>query len=679
MPLVSNRPNPLRIDPTRTATLRRKFETELIARFERLKVKLRKYLLTDDKLELKALVGNARFKFNARPERIEEFRKWLATQVEDEILGDPNTNETAWWDRFIAEGYRQGAGRAFDDTMKPYARGYAKTGGVSDFYKGTKYQFLQSSFAQPETVEKVQLLASRVFTELKGVTDAMSQKMTRDLTEGLSKGDNPLTIAKQLASGVDSVGEVRARAIARTEIVRAHNEGQLDALEGLGVEEVGVMVEWSTAMNACPLCTPLEGVTITLKEARGMLPRHPNCVIGESIIEASDIVSVLKTHYTGKVIEIATATGCRFTVTENHILLTEHGFMPAKFIQLGIKILDATLLNSELRRTPNDNRNKTSIADIFTSLSKDTAMLTRSLPLSSEYLHGDGSFCNPEINIVWPDRELRNQVELSSLGVEGQFVFSQGLGIESSLSTSSPRAEFLKAVYSTFDSSMGSFREILALLLGRLRHSQEHGFTSVSLYNTEFLQSLVDNCARTPIVFRECLNAHPVLKQLTKFLFGDDDSFLTSMTFDWLSYKIEIPFDNLRLDTKEFTDRAIRETISMLLDHCSNQVTVFISRTHVTNLPVYDVQTESSLYSLNGLTSSNCRCSWIPANVGESTKGQVRGKKNIEEAIDKSVEAELPKTKPRTLEEQKEKTSWAGADASMSKQRPKPVVSPQKK
>ena len=274
---MSARLNPVRMDPTRTATLRRKFEVELIARFERLKTKLRKYLITEDKLELKALVGNARFKFNTRPERIEEFRRWLATQVQDEVLGDPNSNEAAWWDKFIQEGYRQGAGRAFDDTKRPYARGYAKTGGVSDFYKGTKYQFLQTSFAQPETVEKVQLLASRVFTELKGVTDAMSQKLTRDLTEGLSRGDNPYTIAKQLSSGVDSVGEVRARAIARTEIVRAHNEGQLDALEGLGVEEVGVMVEWSTAMNACPLCTPMEGTVFTVKEARGMLPRHPNC------------------------------------------------------------------------------------------------------------------------------------------------------------------------------------------------------------------------------------------------------------------------------------------------------------------------------------------------------------------------------------------------------------------
>lgn len=277
MPSASNRPNPLRIDPTRTATLRRKFEVELIARFERLKTKLRKYLLADDRLELKALVGNARFKFNARPERIEEFRKWLATQVEDEILGDPNTNEYAWWDRFIAEGYRQGAGRAFDDTMKPYARGYAKTGGVSDFYKGTKYQFLQSSFTQPETVEKVQLLAGRVFTELKGVTDAMSQKMTRDLTEGLARGENPLTIAKWLTEGVDSVGEVRARAIARTEIIRAHSEAALDAMEALGVEEIGVMVEWSTAMNACKLCRPLEGIVMTIKEARGMFPRHVGC------------------------------------------------------------------------------------------------------------------------------------------------------------------------------------------------------------------------------------------------------------------------------------------------------------------------------------------------------------------------------------------------------------------
>jgi hypothetical protein len=67
--------------------------------------------------------------------------------------------------------------------------------------------------------------------------------------------------------------------LARTEIIHAHAEGQLDAFELLKVEGVQVLAEWSTAGDeiVCELCSDLEGVVMTIKEARGSLPRHPNC------------------------------------------------------------------------------------------------------------------------------------------------------------------------------------------------------------------------------------------------------------------------------------------------------------------------------------------------------------------------------------------------------------------
>jgi len=77
------------------------------------------------------------------------------------------------------------------------------------------------------------------------------------------------------ARGIQS----RALTIARTEIIRAHAEGQLDTFEKLKVEKLGVMAEWSTAGDdrVCGLCSDLEGVVITVREARGIIPRHPNC------------------------------------------------------------------------------------------------------------------------------------------------------------------------------------------------------------------------------------------------------------------------------------------------------------------------------------------------------------------------------------------------------------------
>lgn len=232
---------------------------------------------------------NQRFAFRTTPEQLRLFQEWLATEIRQDIFGLPRVFtvdpfgviagaelERAYWTEFVRRGYEKGAGRAFSDVRKPaLASGKEQLA----FFEGTRAEFLRQSFAQPETVEKVKLLASRVFTDLKGVTDAMSAQMSRVLAEGLTQGKNPRAIAKDLVDRVDKIGITRARLIARTEIIRAHAEGQLDALERLGVEEVGVMVEWSTAGDdrVCPLCQPLEGVVFKLKEARGLIPRHAQC------------------------------------------------------------------------------------------------------------------------------------------------------------------------------------------------------------------------------------------------------------------------------------------------------------------------------------------------------------------------------------------------------------------
>lgn len=69
----------------------------------------------------------------------------------------------------------------------------------------------------------------------------------------------------------------KTKAMINTSIVAAHSEGVLDAMVKLGIEEVGVDVEWMPADNPCKLCKPLEGVIMTVEEARDMFPRHINC------------------------------------------------------------------------------------------------------------------------------------------------------------------------------------------------------------------------------------------------------------------------------------------------------------------------------------------------------------------------------------------------------------------
>lgn len=222
---------------------------------------------------------NTRWQFATSSEQVQAFQAWLKQQLASTLR---NQTEEELWHRYALAGYLKGAGRAFDDVN---AKRRSLTIGADDdskkrldFYNGSREQFLRDSFARPVAVDKVKLLAGRSFDDLEGVTDQMSLRMSRTLTDGLVEGKSPRDIGRDLAEEVD-LGMERALTVARTEIIRTHAEGQLDAMEALGVEQVGVAVEWSTTGDdkVCEECEPLEGVVLDIDEARNMIPRHPNC------------------------------------------------------------------------------------------------------------------------------------------------------------------------------------------------------------------------------------------------------------------------------------------------------------------------------------------------------------------------------------------------------------------
>lgn len=219
------------------------------------------------------LTTNDRWRFRTSPEKVKEFQAWLKKQYADLITGK---DEKELWQRFIEDGYRRGAGRAWDDA-NPKAKAKGKRRNL-DFYQGTREEFLRSSFGRPETADKVKLLVGRAFDDLEGVTEDMSRRMSRVLADGLVRGAHPREVARDLAEQVD-IGETRASLIARTEFLRAHNEAALDSMEAMGLEEVGVAVEWEVTEDnkLCPKCEAMRGLVLKIEDARGLLPAHPAC------------------------------------------------------------------------------------------------------------------------------------------------------------------------------------------------------------------------------------------------------------------------------------------------------------------------------------------------------------------------------------------------------------------
>src|SRR5215470_15020018 len=139
-------------------------------------------------------------------------------------------------------------------------------------------RWVDAAFFRPLHADRAGLIYTRAYGELEGITSTMSAQVSRTLAQGIAEGRGMRELSKTLADQVD-VGIKRARVLTRTEVINAHAEATLNSYTEAGLEGVTVNAEYTTAHDdkVCPKCAALEGRVYIIDEARGMIPRHPNC------------------------------------------------------------------------------------------------------------------------------------------------------------------------------------------------------------------------------------------------------------------------------------------------------------------------------------------------------------------------------------------------------------------
>ncbi len=138
------------------------------------------------------------------------------------------------------------------------------------------------------------------------ITGSIKDSIRQALIDGLAANETIQELQTRIENQIDSFASVDVRAvldddgnvgrvghtrnisrstaaetIARTEANRAFNEGNLDALDQAGVEQVQFLL----ASDACPECIAIAesapgdklGKSVSLSEANGVIPVHPNC------------------------------------------------------------------------------------------------------------------------------------------------------------------------------------------------------------------------------------------------------------------------------------------------------------------------------------------------------------------------------------------------------------------
>lgn len=170
-------------DPTKTLTTRRRFESDVVRRFKNLRRAILKQII---ELEGFGNLGEpirnrGQFDFPRSDEKVSAFMDWLRQQQQtgdiDLVLPErPRMGavDRRWANVYIDSAYQQGIRRA---------RAELKKQGI-DVPDDTEPSQVLRGFNNPVHADRVGLIYTRVYSDLKGITDEMDKQISRVLAQG---------------------------------------------------------------------------------------------------------------------------------------------------------------------------------------------------------------------------------------------------------------------------------------------------------------------------------------------------------------------------------------------------------------------------------------------------------------------------------------------------------------
>lgn len=638
------------IDPTRTITLRRAFVADAKRRFNALARVIRVSIVDNDCFGLNddaptAITGLSRggltmvsnraptpagpkaFDFNRTASKVDAFMAWLDEQEDAGILeitrrpGSIRGFEQAWTDVYIQSAYQKGIVSARAKLRRAGAD-------VPTFEPGDS-QAISAAMNGPAHADRAALAYTRTFNELKGIDNAMDQQISGVLAQGLIDGKRGPELASVIVDRVHKIGRTRAVILARTEITRAHHMATIQEYRQAGIEGVQVEAEWSTAGDSrvCPICRQLDGAIMSLDEAEGLIPRHPQCIAGNSFVFANNPTAIMSSIYSGPIVKVTLSNGASLSVTPKHMLLTEYGLVQARFLCNGDNLTYCGGLNGVIPGDPNDYRNPSRIDNIVKSLSESHGVSSGSMPVSAKNFHGDGKLCKGDINIIRADGLLGYYLDPTIRKNFNRDTFDSGSIANALFFACSITKLFERSLFAT-DRFVCASRESLSLIRGCLLHPEKHCITSVSCLDPNFVEPEYYATSGAAKLLGDFLNGVISKEQIFNLIMVDVNSAVRD-NFP----KRKAVFDKPSLDSIPLGNAdSPGDTRKRFSPHIGFVKIKNIETFHAVDLPVFDVSTLETGYIVNGILSSNCRCSTIPY-LGEEYSGRTRrGFQNVSRA-----------------------------------------------
>lgn len=384
--------------------------------------------------------------------------------------------------------------------------------------------------------------------------DKLSNYLRTDIAQAFARGDSYDRIVRQLRERFSKITRNDAYRLIYTEGTYVMAESTIqpftEDFEKYKISTVG-------DGKVCPICKAISKETFNISERQAGVnfpPFHPWCVLPDTKVIAPNIEAMTKSWYSGDVIKITTSNGRRLTITPNHIVLTSRGWVRAKNLIKGDKVVNyCGWRESIVKPNPAHNDGVPTIEKLFASLVESGAVSPVSVPATPKDLKGD-VVTNSKIDIININSELRDKLNISLNKFVSDISFV-GAPVPSKVSLSAYRSlELLLTGAGLAADGIVSGSDVVQVLLnGSFTHHKLISFRLPTDYDARIFKSSSDSRARNVKDIGEFVDAFPGIVEFDDLISVEHDSFFGH---------------------------------------------------------VYDASSLSTLYIANGIITSNCRCTF---------------------------------------------------------------------
>jgi len=339
-----------------------------------------------------------------------------------------------------------------------------------------------------------------------------------------------------------------------------------------------------------------------------------NCVLGDTRLITPKIKAAFRRKYAGEIVVISTASGKRLSVTPNHPILTENGWVSAGLLREGDNVINGVFSREISNSCPDIHNSEPTIQEVFEALSK-VGMQFRE-PAGACDFHGE--IANEEVDIVLPKGFLN----------DGGDAFFDKSVVENLLGNTVHSSSFLftkrstdKAIVTPLHSSnfvVRSFSKIRTFFGRHSFKSIRHGLRSGCRFrNSQFFKNSADFPFRkTSNFFGNIFFPHSTIvhiKNILRRVIGISSEFISPA-----SGCINTALGKPVLNSMETAPISISEFLHCpsLLKQLDN-IVLIEKKSFVGH--VYNLHTEGEWYSANGIITHNCRHTYYPILLGVSS------------------------------------------------------------